>query len=624
MGYTYIQNKEEIKLLLYDLISAEEISLDVESDGLDELVCNLLLIQLKVSDHIYVLNVRKLGKELIKYIISLIIDGKKLVVGHNIKFDIKVIYKYTDELITNLYDTMLAEVLIHQGIGEQYYPLSHLVNQYCSVDLSKEERTTFENFAGDSFTENQLLYSALDVEYLDRIKDRQVQLIEKSKQTRVWDTIERPLIAVVAMMELEGQIIDKNWWINLENIARTRETKCRTEIKDYALDNIDRTKYKNALDLAKAFKIPVTTQKLTNELLSITDIDCIKEWIRNRINVASPLQMKSILNLLGIPVKDTNEKTLNKHKNHDIIKLLLEYREQGKLISTYGESFLEKLHPLDGRLHSEFHQLGTHSGRFSATKGAHQIPKDKDNAPIEESYRSAFIGGENELILSADYSQAELRLMGAISGEPEFIKAFQNNIDMHIVTATKLFKCGIEEITSDLRKSGKTLNFAVGYGSSEYGLWKNFDIPLEDGRTYLADYYKGYPVLKVFTENVGNTVIKLGYSTTLCGRKRYFITKGLENWQLDGIKREGTNHCVQGSLSDIVKLAMISIFYNNPFGKLLKIVSQVHDEIVIKIHKDIKEDAEKFVRDCMLKAEQPFLGNIPAQVDIRSDIRWSH
>jgi DNA polymerase I len=363
---------------------------------------------------------------------------------------------------------------------------------------------------------------------------------------------------------------------------------------------------------------------LTNELLSITDIDCIKEWVRNRINVASPLQMKSILNLLGIPVKDTNEKTLNKYKNHDIIKLLLEYREQGKLISTYGESFLEKLHPLDGRLHSEFHQLGTHSGRFSATKSAHQIPKDKDDAPIEESYRSAFIGGDNELILSADYSQIELRLAGSASGEPEFIKAFQNNIDMHVLTATKLFKCSIEEISSDMRKRGKTLNYAVGYGSSEYGLWKNFDISIDEGRIYLDDFFKGFPVFGEFVEGTGDAVIKLGHSVTMTGRRRYFITKGLERWQIDGIKREGVNHVLQGTCADIVKLAMISIFYSNPFGNLLKIVSQVHDEIVIKIHKDIKEGAEDFVRECMLKAEQPFLGAIPASVDIKIDVRWSH
>jgi DNA polymerase-1 len=624
MSFIYIQNRSDIPKLVEGLSATKEISLDVETDGLDELTCKLLLIQLKANGLLYVINYRKLEPDVSRYIVQLIIDSKKLVIGHNIKFDVKVIYRHTGELITNLYDTMLAEVLIHQGVGEQYYPLDYLTNLYCSVSLDKTERKTFENYEGDFFTEQQLLYSALDVEYLDRIKDRQLKEIEKSNQLKVWNTIERPLEAVVAMMELEGQIIDREWWKNLEKIAKVKELKYRTEFLDCVFSSIDFSKYKNALDLSLAFKVPVKTQKLTLELSGITDLDCVKDWVRNHINMGSWMQVMAMLNLLGIPVKDTNEKTLNKFKNHDIIKLLLNYREQGKVISTYGESFLNKLHPLDGRLHSEFHQLGAHSGRFSATKGAHQIPKDKDDAPTEESYRSAFIGGEDHLILSADYSQAELRLMGSVSEEPEFINAFKNNIDMHIVTATKLFKIDVKDVTSDKRKKGKTLNFAVGYGSSEYGLWKNFDIPIDEGKVYLEDYYKGYPVLKEFTEKVGNTIIKLNYSVTMAGRRRYFVTKGLENWQIDGVKREGVNHIIQGTCADMVKLAMIYIFYNNPFGKLLKIVSQVHDEIVIKIHKDIKDEAEKFVRECMLKAEQPFLGSIPAEVDINSNVRWSH
>jgi DNA polymerase-1 len=304
----------------------------------------------------------------------------------------------------------------------------------------------------------------------------------------------------------------------------------------------------------------------------------------------------------------------------------LDYREQIKRYTTYGSSFLKDVHPVSKRIHTNFNQVGTATGRFSSNG------PNLQNIPSLAEYRACFIADPDHYILSADYSQAELRLAGAITGEPEIITAYQQEIDIHTKTGSMLFKKELDNVSSNERDIGKSFNFARQYGSTPYGIHYNFGLPLEFAFELEERYKRAMPILDAVKTKIEDEVISRGYSITLLGRKRYFdIFKAYKSSNskkayLDLLKtrREGFNHVIQGSSADILKLAMVSIFYNNPFGDKLKLILTVHDELECLIHKSIKDVAENFVKKCMEEEEQKFLGEIPAKVDARIGECWLH
>jgi DNA polymerase-1 len=303
---------------------------------------------------------------------------------------------------------------------------------------------------------------------------------------------------------------------------------------------------------------------------------------------------------------------------------LLAYRDADKKISTYGENLFKNINQNTGRLHAEFNQLGTHTGRFSSSN------PNMQNIPRENRYRNAYVARPGHKIITADYSQEELRLLAAVSRELEMINAFIDGIDLHKKTASILFSTDVDLINKEQRSTGKTLNFAVVYGSSEYGLYKNFGIPLKMGKNYLEKFFSGYPRLNAFKEKAGDIILSLGYSITPLGRKRFFKKKILYKDYYEkvreesAIKRAGVNHIIQGGSADIIKLAMVDIDYNKPYSDdELRILLQVHDELVFEVREDLVDSAVDFIRDCMVNNEQKFLGNIPAVVDIYVGDCWN-
>lgn len=621
MNFNYIENRDKISSVISELISCQEIGLDIETTSLDNFSLKILLLQLEINNKIFILDVQKLGGNIIKYILSVIKDSNKLVIGHQIKFDVESLFVFTEELLTNLFDTMIAETLIYQGVGKQYYSLKELVYKYCGRELDKSERDSFSNFSGD-FTNEQLIYSALDVAFLNIIRKEQEKILFNQGQYDVLE-LEKRLIAPVSSMELNGVSIDVDYWNSLKIIATSKKEKLLNEIKNNIVSriNLNSPEYASAYDIAIDLKIPVQTKREQNELMNLRDSSILSGFIYNNININSYTQILRVLNKFGLDIPNTNEKTLKDYKDKDsLIPLLLDYREQEKKITTYGDSFLSDINPVTNRFHVDYNQVGTVTGRFSASR-MHQIPK-------EAEYRKAFIPRPGYKILAADYSQQEYRLAGAISGEPRIIDAYLSGKDMHTATAGIIFNKNLEDITKDERYLGKTLNFAVLYGSSSWGLSKNLGIKIEEGEKLLDKFWKGYPTLYQFKLNVENIILKHKYSVTPLGRKRYFEDRKFfdddkDHYKYLGkIRREGFNHIIQGCGADIIKIAMCRIFYDNPFGDKLKLYHQVHDEIGLEISEGIIEEAREFVLYCMLEAEQPFLGNIPAKVDILINNYW--
>lgn len=612
--FTLINNDDS---LLYLTIPDDEIGFDIETNSLDWFTCKLYTIQIATVKNIFVIDVQKINSDILKIFLNSLKD--KVLIGHNIKFDLKVIYAKTGILFNHVYDTMIAETLINQGVGDRFYSLEDIVHNYCLVVLNKDVRQSFYNNDNDTLTYDQILYSAMDVKFLKEIKSKQLEKLENQKQLKVVD-LEMSLIPVVAKMEYDGVLLDVPEWKKLMNMAAERAKEREKSIKDLLLSSEVVGKFENLYELCRTLKIPVSNSSIPN-LKLISDPSFYRKYIEDNFNISSSNQVKAMLNLLGIPVESTNEKILTDFSDHEVVKLILEYRENFKLSTSFGDSFIEKIHPKTGRIHAEFNQL-VDSGRFSSSNpNLQQIVR-------VNAYRKCFIARPGYKIITADYSQQELRLAGSISGEPKFIDAFKNGIDLHSLTASVIFQVPLEEVTKDQRQIAKGYNFAVLYGSSSAGLAYNFKLDRSRAEELLNRYYQSYPVLHYFKTQMENEIYKRGYSSTPLGRKRFFKKPELysdykEMSKVESkIKRQGFNHIIQGAGADTTKLAMVYIFNRNPFGDDLRILMIVHDEIVCEAKEEIVDKAVEFITNCMLDAERKFLKDIEPEVEIKYDDFW--
>jgi DNA polymerase I-like protein with 3'-5' exonuclease and polymerase domains len=622
MGFEVITSIREIGNFIKVLSSnpEAEIALDTETSSLDTATCRIYVLSLVINDNAFVFDLTKFDK--LTYVIQLI--EKHKIVGHNLKYDIKVIKNNTGVLLTNCYDTMLAEILIHQGTGKQLYSLEETTFNYLGKQLNKDVRESFyANGEVTSLTQEQIIYSIEDVLNLFEIKAIQIAKLTEQKQINVLD-LENKVLPVVASMEINGILLNREKWTALMHEAEEKAKELKKQILENVIGRLPTDC--DLLTLADMVRVPVKTKKARAELENIKELSFVKDWLYNNINTASHTQMLAIFNMVGIAVESTGEKVLREysHKNNDpILALVLEYREYEKKASSFGESILNKISPVTGRLHTTFNQLRAASGRFSSdSPNLQQVPR-------ESEYRNCFIAKPGCKLITADYSQQELRIAGSATKEPKFIKTFAEHGDMHALTASLVFDVPLDQVTKAQRTTAKSINFAVLYGSTEYGLSYNFDLELDYARELLVKYFTSYPVLRDFKSKAEDMIVKRKFSSTLLGRKRFFEeriwfkdSREMEKYQ-NQMKREGFNHIVQGSGADIVKQALCYIFFNNPFGELLKILMTIHDEIVCEATDEIAEKAKDFIVKCMLDAEQPFLGEIEAAVDAKIDTVWS-
>lgn len=619
MEFEYLENRDKIGQLYKELLNTDIVSLDIETDSTDIFTCNLLLIQLELNDKIFIADVLKLKNNFVKDLISYLYDAKKIVIGHNIKFDIKVLFNQTGILLENLYDTMIGEVLTYNGVGNQYPSYKDLVEKYFNITIDKDVRKTFENHTGN-FTNEQLIYSALDVKYLKGIRNFQLDKLREQKQLII-EYIESRLIAPVSSMELNGVLINRDLWVRNINHAEESLVSTENKILDYIFNNIKYDKFNSLLELVDFLRIPAKTKKLRGELDLIKDFSASQKWLRDNYKISSHSQLLPVLNYFGVKVTSTNEKVLKPFENsNELVKLILEYRESNKKITTYGDNVLEEVHPKTGRLHVDYNQLGTYTGRFTVSR-LHQIPR-------EQKYRECFIAKPDFKIITADYNQQEYRLAGALTGDKRIIESYQMGLDMHTSTASLLYKLSLKEITKEQRNKGKSINFATLYWSSVYGLAYNLNISIQEAEEIISTLEKGYPTFFEFREYAGEMIWKHKKAVTPLGRVRFFPEKNLftdakeyEKY-IRKIKKEGFNHMIQGWGADITKMAMNNIYYENPFGDNVKFYIQLHDEIDTEVYAGNVNDIANFVEDGMLKAEQPQLKEIPAKVEYIISDNW--
>lgn len=665
--YKYIDTESKLKELILQIQQAEVAGLDIEATSLDTHSAQISLIQISLiektridneiiapisidinsKDHTitsltitdtnvksreaafdcvtnYVIPIGLHDLRTITYLIEIIKNKNILVVGHNLKYDIALLYRVTGVLLINLFDTMIAETLIYAGVGKPFYKLSALIEKYFNVKMVKEIRKQFIDKVDTVFTEEQLEYAADDVKYLIFLAYKQSLRLVKTKQIKVWP-VEMELEPVVMLMEYTGIELNVGLWEDLSEKAEEHVRDSLQRLRGYIAENFNLLcgPYKNALDALKNAEVPVRTKRDQKKYTEITTPAEIKAIVTPMINHSSPKQVKLILDKLGLQVESTSVKAISKYRGKNMyVTLLLEYRDYYKKSHAFGMAFLKNVNKTTGKIHTSYNQLGAKTGRF-ASEGP-----NLQNILSLIAYRRCFIAGKDKLLLTADFSQMELRIMAEVSQEKSMIEAFQKGIDLHTVTAATIFEKEFDAVTAKERKRGKTVNFAIIYGVSAYGLARQLGLPLEECKKYLELYFDTNKNVRYFMQYAGQKTVDLAYSRTVLGRNRLFVIPKLVTREDYGlmyrIRRQGVNHIVQGTAGDILKIAMCKLFYNNPFGfEFFRLLLTVHDEIVAEIHKDIKIEAHKFVGKCLDDAESMVLKQIPTAYTINIAKHWS-
>lgn len=509
------------------------------------------------------------------------------IIGQNLKNDIKLLAKYEIKIKGKLFDTMLAHYLINPDMRHDLYVLSEAYLNYTPIPLEKIIGKGRKKIGMREVSiKKQTEFTAENADIIFQLKKYFEDELKEANTQKLFDEIEIPLLRVLANMELEGINLDKAF---LHSLAE-------------ALENDIKQLEQN-----------------------------IHEAAGEEFNVASPKQLGDILfgkmELVKKPKKtrtgqfSTAEDILsNLADEHKIIRDVLEYRGLAKLKSTYIDALPNEVAPSTGRIHTEYMQTVAATGRLSSNN------PNLQNIPIRtergRQVRKAFIPKNEEyVIMAADYSQIELRIIASLSEEDNMIDAFKRQEDIHASTASRVFNVPIEEVTREQRNNAKTVNFGIIYGVSAFGLSKQTNLSRSEAKDLIDTYYKTYPRLRNYIHDQIEYARENGYVKTVLDRRRYLKDINARNQMVRAAaERNAVNAPIQGSAADIIKIAMIQIHNKLEEKKLKsKMLLQVHDELVFDAYKPELEILKRLVKNEMENAYQL---TVPLVVDIGIGENW--
>jgi len=576
-GYTLIDSEEKMKKFVSELAEQKIFAIDTETNGLDPFQADLIGISFSWEEgkgyylpigrnfQFPISNFQLLFKKLRDILVDK--DIKK--VGHNIKFDMETLAGVGMELKGVEFDTMVASYLLNPGSRQ------HNLDAAAFTELGYE-MTPIESLIGkgkdqitmDGVEINRVAdYAIEDADYTWRLYKRLDKQLIKNNLRELMDKIETPLITVLAGMEENGMLVD--------------------------------TKFLN--------KMSQEVGKRVGELEKQ-----IYKMAGREFNVRSPLQLKEVLfdemgiSKLGLAKTKTGTSTaaaeLDKLQGvHPIIDLILEYRELSKLKSTYTDSLPELINPKTGRIHTSFNQTVTATGRLSSSE------PNLQNIPIRtelgKKIRQAFIAPRGKKIVAVDYSQIELRVAASMSGDRKMLAAFKNGEDIHRRTAAEVFGVKPEEVTPEMRRKAKEVNFGVLYGLGARGLAQRTKTSYEEAMLFIEKYFEIYATLKEYLEETIEQAHESEYVATLFGRKRYLPEINAEHQQIRAAaERMAVNQPLQGTAADLMKLAMIKVaeaIKTEAAMKEVKMILQVHDELVFEAPEKSADLAGKRIKEIM-------------------------
>lgn len=590
--YQLVSSYFELKLLMQLLESQDSVCFDTETTSLNEMEAELIGISFswKYETGYFVLIPNDSeGKNLFIETLKKFFENDNIEkIGQNIKYDFKVLKKYGIELKGKLFDTMLAHYLINPDARHNLETLSKNYLGYKMIPITKLIGKKGKNQLSmiDVPIEDLCEYAVEDADITFQLKNIFEKKLLELNQKSLFEQVEIPLINVLSYMELEGINIDVSFLNNFSSV----------------LDN--------------------DIYKLENKIF---------EKVGVKFNLASPKQLGVVLfeklKIVDNPKKtktgqySTSEEVLsNLSKKNLIVVDILDWRSLIKLQNTYVKALPLQVNTLTKRIHTQFNQAVAATGRLSSNH------PNLQNIPIRtvegKQVRKAFCAVDNNhVILAADYSQIELRIIASLANELNMINAFNNGEDIHSSTASKIFGMAVENISKEQRSQAKTVNFGIIYGVSAFGLSSQTSLTRKESKIIIDAYYESYPGLKSFINKQINFARENGYVETILGRRRYLRDINSRNSIVrSASERNAVNAPIQGSAADIIKLAMININKRLKNEKLeTKMMLQVHDELVFETP---KKEIEKCVKIIRHEMENVFDLRVKLKVDINYGNNW--
>ena len=591
-AYQYIDSPLAFSLLMEKLLKQKSVCFDTETTSINALEAELVGIAFSWGNHKgYYLpfpDDQKDAQKIIEQIRPFFEQEGIEKVGHNLKYDLKVLSNYNLSVKGPLYDTLIAHYLINP---DRRHGMDILAASYLNyepqpiTDLIGKKGKNQGNMR-DVSLKDQTQYAAEDADITWQLKQYFEKELDAADNQKLFQTVELPLVPVLTAMEKEGINLNVSF---LNEFAKTLE---------------------------------IDSARLQKEIF---------EQAGEEFNLASPKQLGLVLfdklKLVEKPKKtktgqySTAEDVLSSlAKKHSIIADILNWRSIQKLLSTYVIALPDEINPKTGRVHTVYNQAVAATGRLSSNA------PNLQNIPIRtergQQVRKAFIPrDENHVLLAADYSQIELRIIAALSKDPSMVAAFQNNEDIHATTAAKVFGVPLEEVTRTQRSNAKTVNFGIIYGVSAFGLSQQTDLSRSESKELIDTYYESYPKLKAYMSSQIDFARDNGYVATVLGRRRYLKDILSQNAIVRGAaERNAVNAPIQGSAADIIKIAMINIHKRLETGDWkAKMLLQVHDELVFDVPRTETESLSAMVKEEM---ENAFVMDVPLVVDLGIGENW--
>ena len=590
--YLLVDSENKLAELIQKIAKEKSICFDTETTSLNTFESELvgISISLKENEGFYIpCPTNKQQTQAIIEQLRPILENENITkIGQNIKYDLLVLKNYNIELKGILWDTMLAHYLIEPDARHGM----------------------------DILAENYLNYQTISIEELIGKKGKNQGNMRDVPIEKIKDYAIEDADITLQLQQIFKKEIDQT---HLENLFYNVETKLITVLADMEREGIN-------------VDVPFLQQyssEIQEELIQLQDT--IYKESGTTFNIDSPKQLGEILfEHLKIPYQgkktktgqySTDEATLQKFfDKHPIIQSILDYREFTKLKSTYVDAIPNLINPLTNRIHTTYNQTSVATGRLSS------INPNLQNIPIRtergKQIRKAFIPrDENYTLLSADYSQIELRIVASISGDENMMEAFRQQQDIHSATAARVFNVSLEEVSSEMRRKAKMVNFGIIYGISAFGLAQRLGTGRNEAAELIEEYFKQYPKIKNYMDNTILFAQQNGYVETLLKRRNYIRDINSENYTIRGFaERIAINAPIQGSAADMIKVAMIDIHQQLKSLKChSKLLLQVHDELILDVHKSEKEIIEKIVISSMKNA-LPL--NIPVEVSCGWGNNW--
>ncbi len=591
-SYHLVQSDEDIQQLIGRLKDAAVFSFDTETTDIEPINADLVGMSFSIQPHeayyVPVPRDTQMARQLVAQFQPIFDDTSKRLIAQNFKYDYKMLCKYGIDVRNQLFDTMVAHYLINPDgkhnmdyLSEVYLGYSPIAietligkkgkNQGTMADLNPEE---IKDYAAEDADVTLQLHEVLD------------QQVEQAEVRTLLNEVEVPLITVLGDMELEGVQVDEAFLRNYSNTLAEDIAQLENEIHSLAGEQFN-------IDSPKQLGIVLF------EHLKIT-----QEVKKTRTGQYA-----------------TGEDVLSKYQHsHPIIAKVLDYREVRKLKSTYVDSIPELINPRTGRVHTNYMQTIVATGRLSSNNpNLQNIPV---RTPRGQEIRKAFVArGEGYRVLSADYSQVELRIIAALSNDENMCEAFMHGEDIHRATASKVFGVPLESVDRTMRSKAKAVNFGIIYGQGAFGLAQNLGIPRAEAREIIDAYFAQFPRLKAYQQENIAFAREHGYVSTVLGRKRYLADINSAKAVVRGFaERNAINAPIQGSAADIIKIAMINIQREIKSRHLKsRMIMQVHDELVFDMWQEEEVLLRQLINEKMTGAVSL---RIPLVVDINTGANW--